>query len=400
MVQRGVILGTAAYVSPEQARGREADRRSDIWAFGAVLYEMLSGRRAFQGDDVADTIAAVLRQDVDWSALDASTPAPVRRLLARCLDRDTRRRLRDIGEARILLEDPAARDRRGRVAPGGRSGRAALAPPPGAAAAAIVAGAAVGAALRPRTRSTATHVTRFALSTTAATALRWILNLATSPSRPTAHTSSTKVGAGVDGTRLFVRGLGQLDPTPLTAPGRPKGPFASPDGQWVGFFEPGAGGVALKKVATHRRAFRGAVPRGWPEPRRHLGRRRHHHPGDGGAVHRPAACLVGGRCARRADDARPRARGKRSHLAAVPARQPRRPVHDHGPERGASMPRRWPCSTWRPARGRRWFEAPVRPSTYRAGTSCTWRPARSGPSRSTWREWRRPARPAWSCRKS
>ena len=88
MTQLGMILGTAAYMSPEQAKGRQADKRSDVWAFGAVLYEMLSGQRAFKGDDVADTLAAVLRQDIDWTALPASTPASVRRLLARCLDRD------------------------------------------------------------------------------------------------------------------------------------------------------------------------------------------------------------------------------------------------------------------------------------------------------------------------
>jgi serine/threonine protein kinase/Tol biopolymer transport system component len=107
MTAIGLILGTAAYMSPEQAKGRQADKRSDVWAFGAVLYEMLSGQRAFQGDDVSDTLAAVLRQDVDLTALPASTPAPVRRLIARCLDRDVKRRLRDIGEARIVLDDPA-----------------------------------------------------------------------------------------------------------------------------------------------------------------------------------------------------------------------------------------------------------------------------------------------------
>jgi eukaryotic-like serine/threonine-protein kinase len=106
MVQRGLVLGSAAYVSPEQARGHDADKRSDIWAFGVVLYEMLSGRRAFQGEEVSDTLASVLRQDIDWSALPASTPAVVRRLIARCLDRDARQRLRDIGEARIVLDDP------------------------------------------------------------------------------------------------------------------------------------------------------------------------------------------------------------------------------------------------------------------------------------------------------
>ena len=108
MTQLGMILGTAAYMSPEQAKGRQADKRSDVWAFGAVLYEMLSGQRAFKGDDVSDTLAAVLRQDIDWNALPASTPAPIRRLMARCLDRDVRRRLRDIGEARIVMDDPAA----------------------------------------------------------------------------------------------------------------------------------------------------------------------------------------------------------------------------------------------------------------------------------------------------
>ncbi len=144
MVQRGVILGTAAYVSPEQARGREADQRSDIWAFGAVVYEMLSGRRAFQGDDVADTIAAVLRQDVDWSALDPSTPATVHRLLARCLDRDPRRRLRDIGEARIVLEDPTAVTVGASVEPGTAPARPVLWHRLLLPAAAIVAGAAVG----------------------------------------------------------------------------------------------------------------------------------------------------------------------------------------------------------------------------------------------------------------
>ena len=108
LTEMGIILGTAAYMSPEQAKGRAADKRSDIWAFGCVLYEMLSCQRAFKGDDVSETLAAVLRQDVDWPALPLSTPASVRRLMARCLDRDARRRLRDIGEARIVLDDPAA----------------------------------------------------------------------------------------------------------------------------------------------------------------------------------------------------------------------------------------------------------------------------------------------------
>jgi eukaryotic-like serine/threonine-protein kinase len=108
MTGAGVILGTAAYMSPERARGKPVDKRADTWAFGAVLYEMLSGQRAMRGDDVAETLAAVLRQDVDATALPVSTPASVRRLIARCLERDVRQRLRDIGEARIVLTDPTA----------------------------------------------------------------------------------------------------------------------------------------------------------------------------------------------------------------------------------------------------------------------------------------------------
>jgi Tol biopolymer transport system component len=101
----GVILGTAAYMSPEQAKGRGADKRSDVWAFGVVLYEMLSGRRAFNGDDPLDTLTSVLRDPIDFDALPVSTPPSVRRLVGRCLERDPKRRLRDIGEARIVLED-------------------------------------------------------------------------------------------------------------------------------------------------------------------------------------------------------------------------------------------------------------------------------------------------------
>jgi eukaryotic-like serine/threonine-protein kinase len=101
----GVILGTAAYMAPEQARGRLVDRRADIWAFGCVLYELLTGRRIFQGETVTDVLAAVMTRDPEWAALPPAVPPAVRRLLERCLTRDPRRRLRDIGEARVALED-------------------------------------------------------------------------------------------------------------------------------------------------------------------------------------------------------------------------------------------------------------------------------------------------------
>jgi serine/threonine-protein kinase len=104
MTQAGMILGTAAYMSPEQARGKPVDRRADIWAFGAVLFEMLVARRTFDKQDVMDRIAAIVSAEPDWSALPVSTPQGVRDLLRRCLEKDSRRRLRDIGEARLILE--------------------------------------------------------------------------------------------------------------------------------------------------------------------------------------------------------------------------------------------------------------------------------------------------------
>ena len=104
--QMGMIIGTAAYMSPEQARGKSVDRRADIWAFGVVLYEMLTGRRAFEGQEISDVLAAVLRQDIDWTALPPGTPPNIRRLLKRCLEKDPRKRLSAIGDARLELDEP------------------------------------------------------------------------------------------------------------------------------------------------------------------------------------------------------------------------------------------------------------------------------------------------------
>ncbi len=100
----GPIIGTAAYMSPEQARGLPVDKRTDIWAFGCVLYEMLTGRVTFSGDTVSDSIAKILEREPDWSALPAATPAPIRRLLLRCLTKDPKQRLRDIGDVRIEID--------------------------------------------------------------------------------------------------------------------------------------------------------------------------------------------------------------------------------------------------------------------------------------------------------
>ena len=108
MTQMGIILGTAAYMAPEQARGKGIDKRADVWAFGVVLFEMLSGTRAFEGSEVSDTLACVLLKEPDWNALPADTPVPIRRLLRRCLHKDRKQRLADIADARIELDDALA----------------------------------------------------------------------------------------------------------------------------------------------------------------------------------------------------------------------------------------------------------------------------------------------------
>jgi eukaryotic-like serine/threonine-protein kinase len=105
MTAAGIILGTAAYMSPEQARGKTVDKRTDVWAFGCVLFEMLSGRRAFHGEEVADVMVSVISKEPDWSQLPASTPSAIRRLLTRCLAKDRKSRLPDIAAARLELDD-------------------------------------------------------------------------------------------------------------------------------------------------------------------------------------------------------------------------------------------------------------------------------------------------------
>jgi serine/threonine-protein kinase len=139
----GMILGTAAYLSPEQARGKIVDRRTDIWSFGCVLYECLTGHLAFQGETVSDTIAKILERPMDWSALPKQTPPRLRELLERCLERDPKRRLRDMGDARITLEEIKS----GRHAAADHAAAAAAPANPRRTAALIAAAAILGATL-------------------------------------------------------------------------------------------------------------------------------------------------------------------------------------------------------------------------------------------------------------
>jgi Tol biopolymer transport system component len=125
MTGAGMILGTAAYMSPEQVKGKPADKRSDVWAFGCVLFEMLTGRRPFAGETISEVLAEILKSEPDWRTLPSTTPAAIRRLLRRCLTKDARERLHDIADARIEIRDARAEERDAVVAPKGRHRRAA-----------------------------------------------------------------------------------------------------------------------------------------------------------------------------------------------------------------------------------------------------------------------------------
>jgi Tol biopolymer transport system component len=240
----GTLLGTAPYMSPEQARGKPVDKRADIWAFGCVLYEMLTGRRAFDGETTSDTIAAILGREPDWTALPPSTPATVRRLLRRCLERDPKQRLRDIGDARAELADAEAPASvvTGASAPGVYRWREAL-----AWSIAAVLLTAVGVLVLRRPAGDTPTPSALVRTTIALPA---DLTLDTTPTAaPLAvsldGTRIAFVGEHETGTQLYVRDLDELEPTAVPGTAGAMHPFFSPDGRWVAFFADGA----LKKVA-------------------------------------------------------------------------------------------------------------------------------------------------------
>ena len=242
----GAILGTAAYMSPEQARGQPVDKRTDIWAFGCVLYEMLTGRLAFPGQTVSDVIAAILEREPDWSALPTATPPAVRDLLRRCLEKDPKRRLRDIGDAQRELEDTSGHTK-------GDPGR--------------------------RAWGWWRHAAMMTLSLVAAVSLAavaWLLSQGTSETTLVVSRTTVNLGTGEeldtqsammplalspDGRRLayvarrdgrnelHVRELGAFEAKLLPGTEGARYPFFSPDGQSIAFFA----GEKLKSVSILQR---------------------------------------------------------------------------------------------------------------------------------------------------
>jgi serine/threonine-protein kinase len=243
----GVILGTAAYMSPEQAKGRPADKRSDVWAFGCVLYEMLTGKRAFEGDDVSDTLASVLKGQPDWTALPAETPPAIRRLLRRALEKDLRRRLSDMADARLEIEDAlglAGADPSPETIPPAGSTRALPWAIAAALAAALITTIAVWNPWRAVPPPLSQHLS---------------VDLGADVFLGGSVLATTQLAMSPDGSmlafvgerdrleQLYLRRLSQLQAVPLVA-GPVSEPFFSPDGQWVGFFS--IADRKLKKIAV------------------------------------------------------------------------------------------------------------------------------------------------------
>jgi Tol biopolymer transport system component len=263
--RQGVILGTAAYMSPEQARGKTVDRRTDVWAFGCVLYEMLSGRQPFQGEDITEVLAAVINKDPLFDGLPAKTPPTIRSLLRRCLEKNVRRRLSHVAEARMVIEDVLS----------------------GAAPAEPGGGAAESSRKRRRPAQVISLVAGLLAVVAIAVLATWYLK--PSPPRPVTRTTVNlppgvelaaldlpAVAISSDGRQLayvatrnnvrqiYLRPMDGFETRPISGTESANAPFFSPDGQWIGFAAAGnlkkilvSGGAALTLASVG--AERGAT---------------------------------------------------------------------------------------------------------------------------------------------
>jgi serine/threonine-protein kinase len=243
---QGVLLGTAAYMSPEQAKAKTVDRRADIWAFGCVLYEMLTGKQAFTGETVTDTLASIIKEEPDWSLLPPATPMRARVLLQRCLQKDPKQRLRDIGDARISLEEVLSDVPEGTPSPAvgtpAKQWRWWLA---SGIAVVIVASAAslVTWSLKP---SPVKPVTRTVIDLPAGQHLAGLDHPALTISadgNQLAYVATTQGGT----QQIYLRAMDSAETRPIVGTEGATDPFFSPDGQWLGFFAEGR----LNKISVN-----------------------------------------------------------------------------------------------------------------------------------------------------
>jgi Tol biopolymer transport system component len=236
--QTGLIMGTAGYMAPEQAAGKPVDKRADIWAFGVVLYEILSGERLFDGETVSHTLADVLRAPIDFGKLPKDTPPSIRNLVERCLDRNVKNRLRDIGEARVIIErvdkDPAAEQTAPVSAPSGAGGRVAW-----AIAGLFILATAILAFVHFRETRPPRQVARFQIALPEKTDFP-IFEL--SPDGRFLAFTANEGGR----RKMWIRPVDSLTAEPVPGTEDATYPFWSPDSSYIGFFVPGK----LKKVAT------------------------------------------------------------------------------------------------------------------------------------------------------
>jgi serine/threonine-protein kinase len=234
MTRLGVILGTAAYMSPEQARGRTVDKRSDIWAFGCVLYEMLTGIQTFRGDDTTEVLASVVRSEPDWSSLPADTPPNIRALLLRCLQKDVRKRIRDAGDIVLDLDEPSPAAAPASAVAGTSasilSRRSLLVGLAGLMLGGVITGLGVRLLEPPRT----TPVTRFMMRLPPGQRLAG-LDLTAMAFSPDGRRLAYVASAG-GSQQLYLREMDSLEGMPIAGTEGAASPFFSPDGQWVGFF--------------------------------------------------------------------------------------------------------------------------------------------------------------------
>ena len=251
--QQGIILGTAAYMSPEQARGQEVDKRADIWAFGCVLFEMLTGRQVYEGPTASDVLAGVLAREPDWKSLPPNLHPRIRLLLERCLEKESKDRYHDIADARVdiqkVLADPGFRhgtaDGTGVLVGVGPWNRLSVAL---AAVAAVLTGTLAWSLLRPSAPE-ARPVSRYSIELPVTQRADGIgSNIAVSPD----GTQMVYVGLGDQGGRqLWLRRLDQLQATPIagTEGALTENPVFSPDGRRVAFYEGEGGGVSLVSLS-------------------------------------------------------------------------------------------------------------------------------------------------------